>query len=100
MERKIKCSCGGNLCEEEIKLEGVKTKALVCGKCHKTTFTKEQAVEFAKLKEVQSMIGNERKIIKIGNSIGITLPEKLGLKVGKKVKTEVIDNKSFKVVFG
>lgn len=99
-ERKIKCDCGGTFSEKEIGFDGIRTKALVCSKCRRKTFTKGQALEYARLKEVHSMIDGERKIIRIGNSIGMTLPEKLGLKPGKKVKTEIIDSKSFKVVFG
>ncbi|PIN87317.1 hypothetical protein COV19_00345 [Candidatus Woesearchaeota archaeon CG10_big_fil_rev_8_21_14_0_10_44_13] len=98
--RKIRCDCGKFFAEKMVKVGSITTKALVCPGCGHITFTKEQAMEYGRLKEIREMIGGERKIIKIGNSIGITLPEKLGLKPGRKVRTEVIDSKSFKVIFG
>ncbi len=42
----------------------------------------------------------EREIIRIGNSMGFTLPDGLkefGVKVGKRIKTEALGEKSFKV---
>lgn len=98
--RKIRCGCGGFFSEKEVSLDGIKTNALVCKKCKKTTFTLEQAEEYGRLKEIHTLINEERKIIRIGNSMGITLPERLGLKPGKKVRLEAINSKSFKVVFG
>jgi len=97
---KMRCSCGKYFTEKEIDMDGIMTKAMVCPSCKRTTLTKEQAIGYAKLKEAHSQIDDERSIIRIGNSIGITLPEKLGLKPGKKVKIEAIDSKSLKVVFG
>lgn len=98
--RKIKCDCGKFFEEKEVKVGDIATKAMVCPGCGHVTFTKEQAIEYGKLKEIHSMIDGRRKIIRIGNSIGITLPESLGLKPGKKVMTKTIDSKSFKVIFG
>ena len=98
--RKIRCDCKRFFEEKEIEVNGILVKAMVCPGCKHVTFTREQALEYARLKEIHSMIDHERSIIKIGNSVGITLPEKLGLKPGKKVRTEAIDSKSFKVVFG
>lgn len=99
-KRKIKCDCGRFFEEKEVKVGNITSKALVCPGCKHTTFTLEQAEEYGRLKEIHSMIDEERKIIKIGNSIGITLPGRLSLKPGKKVRLEAINNKSFKVVFG
>ena len=100
--RKIKCDCGDYLKEKTIIFDNIETAAMVCCKCHYKTFTIEQAKEYAKLKEIHSLVDSKRKIIRIGNSLGITLPEKLrefGLKAGKKVKLEALDRKSFKVEF-
>ena len=98
--RKIRCDCGRFFEEKDVEVNGITTKAMVCPGCKHVTFLKDQALEYARLREIHSMVDAERKIIKIGNSIGITLPEKLGLKPGKKVRVEAIDRKSFKVVFG
>ena len=98
-ERKIKCDCGEFLIEKKTMLD-VETEAMVCPRCGFTTLTKEQAERYAKLKLLHQIIDANRKIIKIGNSMGFTLPDRLqdfGAKVGKKVKTEALSHKSFKV---
>ncbi len=98
--RKIKCDCGTYLEEKETEIEHILTKALVCPACAFTTLTKEQAKEFRKRLEFHRAIDQERQVIQIGNSMGITLPEKLhefGVSVGTKVKIEAIDRKSFRV---
>ena len=99
-QRKIECDCGEILIEKKTKFGDFETEAMVCPKCSFTTLTKEQAEKYAKLKQLHQIIDAERKIVKIGNSMGFTLPDKLqdfGAKIGRKVKTEAIDSKSFKV---
>lgn len=99
-KRKIKCDCGELLVEKKTRFDNFETDAMVCPKCHFTTLTKGQANKYVKLKQLHLIIDAERKIIKIGNSMGITLPDKLqefGAKIGKKVKTEALGPKSFKV---
>ena len=99
-ERKIKCDCGGFLVEKKTKFDNFETDAMVCPKCSFTTLTKDQAEKYVKLKQLHQIIDAERKIIKIGNSMGLTLPDKLrdfGAKVGKKVKIEALTPYSFKV---
>ena len=99
-ERKIKCDCGEFLIEKKTKFDHFETEAMVCPRCNFTTLTKEQAEKYAKLKQLHQIIDAERKIIKIGNSMGLTLPDRLqdfGAKVGKKVKIEALSSKSFKI---
>ncbi len=99
-KRKIKCDCGGYLENKIVDFDNVKTEAMVCSKCNFTTLTKEQAQEYVKLKQLHGIIDAERKIIKIGNSMGLTLPDRLqefGVTVGKKIKTEALTPNSFKV---
>ena len=99
-ERKIKCDCGGYFEKKTIVFDSFETEAMVCSKCNFTTLTKEQALKYAKLKQLHQIIDAERKIIKIGNSMGLTLPDGLqefGAKVGKKIKTEALTAHSFKV---
>lgn len=96
----LKCDCGKILEEKETEIERILTKALVCPSCGFTTLTKEQAKEFQKRIQLHHIIDQERQVIKIGNSMGITLPEQLnelGISVGKKVRLEAIDEQSFKV---
>ncbi len=99
-ERKLKCDCGEFLQEKKAKFERFETSALVCPNCGFLTLTEEQAKDYARLKRLHEIVDSEKKIIKIGNSMGITLPDKLqdfGVKVGKKVRIEAIDSNSFKV---
>ena len=99
-KRKIRCDCGSILSEKRIKFDDFETEVMICPKCHFVTLTKEQAEKYAKLKQLHQIIDSERKIIKIGNSMGFTLPDRLqefGAKVGKRVKTEALSEKSFKV---
>ncbi|MAE43324.1 hypothetical protein CMO93_06115 [Candidatus Woesearchaeota archaeon] len=99
-ERKIKCDCGEILAEKKTKIDHIETEAMVCPKCNFTTLTKGQAERYAKLKQFHQIIDSRRKIIKIGNSMGLTFPDKLaefGAKIGKEVKTEALGPKSFKV---
>ena len=99
-ERKIKCDCGKFLVEKRTKFDHIETEAMVCHKCNFTTLTKGQAKRYIKLKQVHTIIDAERKIIKIGNSMGLTFPDRLqefGARIGKKVKTEALTQHSFKV---
>ncbi len=99
-ERKIRCDCGEVLAEKTAKFDHFETEAMVCPNCGFTTLTKEQAEKYAKIKQLHQIIDAERKIIKIGNSMGLTLPDSLqdfGAKIGKKVKIEALDSKSFKI---
>ena len=99
-ERKIKCDCREFLIVKKTKFDHFETEAMVCPKCHFTTLTKEQAEKYAKLKQLHQIIDAERKIIKVGNSMGLTLPDRLqdfGAKIGKKVRIEALGPNSFKV---
>lgn len=99
-ERKIRCDCGSLLEARQASFEGFEAEAMVCPKCGFTTLTKEQAVQYARLRQLHKIIDDERKIIRIGNSMGFTLPDGLkefGVKVGKKVRTEALGANSFKV---
>ncbi len=99
-KRKIKCDCGKLLVEKKTIFEHFETDAMVCPKCNFTTLTKEQAEKYAKLKQLHQIVDAERKIIKIGNSMGLTLPDRLqdfGAKIGKKVRIEALSPKSFKI---
>ncbi|MBI2143670.1 hypothetical protein HYU17_00770 [Candidatus Woesearchaeota archaeon] len=100
-ERKIRCDCGGLMEAKHARFEGFETKAMVCPKCSFTTLTKEQAHQYVKLKQMHRIVDAERRIIRIGNSMGFTLPDGLkefGIKVGKRIRIEALGPDSFKVV--
>jgi len=99
-KRKIRCDCGAYLQPKMAVFEGFTTEAMVCPKCSFTTLTRGQAERYVQSKLLHSIIDDERKIIRVGNSMGITLPEQLksyGLKIGRKVRTTALDGNSFKV---
>ena len=99
-ERKVRCDCGALLETRQAQFGEFETEALVCPKCGFTTLTKEQALQYARLRQLHQIIDAERKIIRIGNSMGFTLPDGLkdfGIKIGKKVKTSALGANSFKV---
>lgn len=101
-KRKIKCDCGKYFEEKEVKFEGVITEAEVCTGCKYMTFTRKQAEAFIEAKKLQEIMNSKRKIIKIGNSFGITLPERLkefGLRAGKTLKVKVTGPRSFELAF-
>ncbi len=99
-KRTIKCDCGGKFQVQNKEFGGIFTEAMVCSKCGYTTLTQQQAEELTRLKKLQDVLEKERKIIKIGNSIGITFPEsmkKFGIHKGQSVKIEPLDGHSFRI---
>ena len=99
-ERKIRCDCGSILKEQITAFNHIRTEALVCPSCHYTTLTLNQAKKYMRLKFLHEILDKERKIIKIGNSIGITFPDQLkeyGMKAGKIVRLEALSPTSFKI---
>ncbi len=99
--RKIRCDCGEYFVEGKTKVEGVDLRSLVCPNCGESTFTSEQVKEGRAILDAYDEINRKKKISKVGNSLALLLPEgikKLGMNFGTKVKIELIDKKSFKVV--
>ncbi len=98
--RKITCDCGKVLVEKKVLFDHFETEAMVCPQGHFTTLTKEQAENYVKLKQLHAAIDAERKVIKIGNSMGVTFPEQLqelGVHVGSKVRLEALSANTFKI---
>ena len=100
-KRKMKCfECDGYYAFKEIEDEGLKFKAYVCGKCNDIVLDIAQSKQYLEKMRLKEAVEKERKIIRIGSSMGITLPDmlkKFGVKVGRKVKLEAIDRKSIKI---
>lgn len=89
----MKCNCGGTVSESRIMLEGFLIDAFICSKCSETTLSPESAKQLIRLREDAEKIDSERKVIRIGNSIGVTLPsqaEKVGFKEGQLVDIHLI----------
>ena len=82
-ERKIKCDCGGYFKETATLVEDIMAKGMVCPRCGHRTFTLQQTKQIVELMEMRKMMQKKRRVIRIGNSKGITLPEGLKIKVGE-----------------
>jgi hypothetical protein len=98
---KIICGCGGEFRVELSSFGEFDAPALVCAHCGHTTLTKEQAMEVMRLRQMHETIDSDRKLIRIGNSFGLTLPERLqdhGIKVGQKVRLRALTPHSFEVI--
>ena len=91
----INCECGGQFVEQCKEIEGITSPVMVCNQCEDMMFSLEQSKLYHKLRNIQSFLTNEnRKIGKIGNSMGITLPVKLkelGFNVGKNFNLQILD---------
>ena len=94
------CNCGGTFTEQLHDFEGIQSPALVCQTCGSVTLTLKQAEVLMKLKQLQAILQQNRKLIKIGNSIGLTLPERLqeyGIKAGDRVQIKPISERTFEI---
>lgn len=93
----MKCGCGGNFEEKTQEIQGIKCNVMVCGSCNEIIFTLEQSKIFHKMKQIQDELAKEnKKIGKVGNSMGITLPAKLkelGYDIGKSLDIRILDSK-------
>ena len=95
---KMKCDCGGQFDVQLHDFDGLKSPAMVCGKCGEATLTKVQARRLMRLKELSMACRGKRKVVRIGNSIGITLPEELA-KIGQHVQMQPVDEKTIAMTF-
>lgn len=87
MEKKkgLKCECGG-LFEAKIKaIDKIPTEVMTCVKCGRLSFTLEQAKYHTRMKLLQARFAKERKVVRLGNSVGVTLPEGFA-HIGQKVQ--------------
>jgi len=99
--RKLTCDCGGIYETKEVNYKGFRVKATVCQKCGARMFNIPQARKLYNLIKLHNLLDKERKIVRIGNSLGITLPESLkefGIEVGRKVKIVAVAPNSLKIV--
>jgi len=93
MKNRLICRCGGGIERNKTLVEGFLLEANVCSKCGDIGLSLESAKELLRLREEAKSIDSTRKVLKIGNSIGITLPhdsEKIGFKEGGLVDIRLI----------
>ena len=87
-EKKMKgfgCECGGTFKVKETVVNEVATEAMVCDGCSYTTLTMDQAKYVTHIGLLQARLSKTRKVVRIGNSIGVTLPDEFA-KAGQFVK--------------
>jgi len=92
----IRCDCGHVLEEREVAIAGFTTLAMVCPHCGFVTLTLEQAKRLQRLQKLQELLGAEREITKIGDSLGILLPREItefGVEEGQKVKVDLANGR-------
>jgi ArsR family metal-binding transcriptional regulator len=100
-ERKMICTCGGVMELTTLHWFGFAIPGRKCDKCGEETVSATQSKLIDRRLRLQQVLRRPRKVIQIGNAMGITLPEDLkeiGIKIGKRVRAELIDDHSFKVV--
>ena len=107
MEKKrknIKCKCG----EDYLKTTSeyytdFEYEVEMCSKCGYKVFTVEQMKKYQNLLKLSTAETSEpRKIIRIGNSLGITLPQiikNIGLSVGDTAKLKFLSPQRVQIDF-
>ena len=95
---KIRCDCGGTLETRPQAFDGFTVEALVCPKCGFIALTKDQAKYLMELRRMKEAIGGERKVIRIGNTVGITFPPIL-VHLGQKVNIRPVAPNKYVVTF-
>lgn len=96
----IRCDCGHIFEEREVSIAGFSTPAMVCPACGFVTLTLEQAKRLQMLQRLQELIGVEREITKIGDSLGILLPQgiaEFGVQEGQKVKVDLSNGRRVEI---
>ncbi len=99
-ERKMICTCGGWMKPAQLKWLGVALSGRRCVKCGEETISATQSLLLDKKLSLAKALRRKRKILQVGNAIGITIPEELkniGFRVGRRVRTELVGEKSLKV---
>ena len=99
---KIRCNCGRYF-EDQIVTEDFTYPIMVCPGCDHKTFSIEQAKEYVRRERTHKALSKKRKVIKIGNALGVTLPKILqeyGIHKGTSVTFGSRDGKKIQLVFG
>lgn len=94
------CTCGGKIKESKAVVEGFVIDALVCEKCAAVTLTPDIAKQLLRLRAQAEKIQSERRVVRIGNSIGVTLPpeaEAIGFTEGRVVEMQVTGNQQISI---
>ncbi len=96
---KMKCDCGGVFKESVEEIDGLETDVLKCFKCAFVTLTREQAKRLMKLRQMVDSIGKKRRVVRIGNTCGVTFPPIL-VHPGQQVDIRPISPNKYILTFG
>ncbi len=103
-ERKLRMRCDcGSFFEEGIIKKKFEYPIMVCPKCNHRVFTVSQAKQYVRLERLYEMLKRKRKVIRIGNALGVTLPkvvDEFGIKEGMFVSFQAMGKKALKLVVG
>ena len=95
----MRCDCGGVFKEGAHEIDGLTVDVMVCSKCGRVTLTKEQAKRLMKLRQMVDSLGKGRKVIRIGNTCGVTFPPIL-VHPGQEVDIRPISPNKYILTFG
>ncbi len=98
----MRCDCGEYF-EERVVTEGFSFPITVCRGCGHRVFTVEQAKQYVRLERLHKSFRRKRKLIRIGNGLGFTLPKTLqewGFKEGMSVSIERLGKNALKIELG
>ena len=95
---KIRCDCGTILETKLSRFGKIETAAMVCPKCGYTAFSVKQAERFMKMRKIAEALGTDRKVLRVGNTLGVTFPP-LVAHAGQKVRIRATDPKTFVLNF-
>ena len=99
--KKLICICGGTIEEGIVDYEGFSISGFTCNKCGEITFSPEQFKIVLQLKEVATKLNSKRKVVRIGNSLGITLPKaikEIGVKEGSYIELKLGNKKRIELL--
>ena len=97
-----KCECGGIIEQNRCLSGDFLVDCVQCNKCGEVLFTLDQTKELIRLRELNKIIQNERKIIKVGSSIAALLPKKItryGIKEGLVDTVRILSRNSIEIKF-
>jgi hypothetical protein len=96
---KLFCECGGTFATKIVVREGIRHEVEVCSGCSRLMYLQSQSRFFNNARLRRARFAVDRKIIRIGNSIGVTLPEGFA-KLGQKVHFVQKDAHRMELIIG
>jgi len=96
----MRCNCGG-IFNEVLHKDTFSYPIMECSSCRHSVFSIEQAKQYVRLERLHEKLTKQRKVIRVGNALGVTLPKvvrELGIKEGMTVSFQSLGKKALKLV--